>query len=359
LLIELGKPAQATPVINELVAQQPGNVQALDAQFRAALAVRDLVQAKSSADAIVALQPKAPLGYYYQGNVAEAAKNPDDALHLYSASLELKPEATEPLEAITRVLVAEKRSAEALKRLDDMIARNPKLPEAPNLKGEVLLFTKRPVEAAQAFKMAVEREPKWWTPYRNLAVAQLELHDEAAAIATLNDGIGKVNDRLSLEAQLASLYERGGRPDDAIEVYEAELRRNPQSEMTDNNLAMLLVTYRKDAASLDRARELAARFSNSSNANFLDTYGWVLYKRGEAPAAVAALKTAVTEGLETPVVLYHLGMAQALAGQSAAARESLTRSLQSGKQFSGMDEARSTLDNLAKMNPAATLQPQS
>ena len=358
LLMQLGKPAQAQPIINDLVQQQPDNVQALDLQFKIAMAGKDLVTAKTAADAIVGLQPKSPLGYYYQGGVAETDKRLDDALRFYTTALELKPDATEPLEAITRVLVAQQRAPEAVKRLDQEIARNPKLPVAANLKGQVLLFTKHPDEAAAAFRIAIEREPKWWVPYRDLAVAESQLHDDSAGIAVLVDGIGKVNDRIPLEDQLAILYERAGRPDDAIAVYEAELHRNPASDVSANNLAMLLVAYKKDAASLDRAKELAARFSNSSNEKFLDTYGWVLYKRGEAPAAVAALKTAVTKGPESPVSLYHLGMAQALAGESAAARDSLTRSLESGTKFSGMEEARAELDHLAKLTQAP-ISPQS
>ena len=85
----------------------------------------------------------------------------------------------------------------------------------------------------------------------------------------------------------------------------------------------------------------------------------MLYKRGEGSAAVAALQNVVTKTPDSPVSLYHLGMAQALAGQSVAARDSLTRSLQSGKNFLGKDEAQATLDNLAKLSPAGTLQPKS
>ena len=45
-------------------------------------------------------------------------------------------------------------------------------------------------------------------------------------------------------------------------------------------------------------------------------------------------------------------MAQVSAGLSDAARESLSRSLKSGKNFPGMDEAKATLDQLAKLSPA-------
>jgi Tfp pilus assembly protein PilF len=82
----------------------------------------------------------------------------------------------------------------------------------------------------------------------------------------------------------------------------------------------------------------------------------VLYKRGESAAAVAALQTAVSKTSNSPISLYHLGMAQASAGQDDAARDSLSRSLKSGKNFSGMDEAKATLDKLAIVgasNPAA------
>jgi tetratricopeptide (TPR) repeat protein len=98
LLIEVGKPAQAAPVINELVKQQPNNIQALDAQFRIAQAGKDLVTAKSAADTLVALQPKQPLGIYYQGIVAEESKHAEEAMRLYSAALDLQPDGGEPLQ---------------------------------------------------------------------------------------------------------------------------------------------------------------------------------------------------------------------------------------------------------------------
>jgi hypothetical protein len=50
-------------------------------------------------------------------------------------------------------------------------------------------------------------------------------------------------------------------------------------------------------------------------------------------------------------------MAQALAGQADAARENLSRSLKSGKTFSGMDEAKATLDKLANQVPSSAALP--
>jgi Tfp pilus assembly protein PilF len=350
LLAELGKPEQAKPVIEDLVKQQPTNQAALETEFKIALATKDIATAKAAADALVATQPKAALGYFFQGTVAEAEKRPEDALRAYSTAIDLEPEAFQPLEAMTRVLVSLKRATEALSRLDQVMARYPKLPYAANIKGEVLLSTQHAADAGPAFKTAIERSPTWPAPYRNLALSQLMSHDNDAAIATLQTGIGKIN-AIELETDLASLYERSGKTDAAIQVYENALKRDPKSDVASNNLAMLLVTYKTDPASLERAKQLSSRFASSTNPNYLDTYGWVLYKRGEAAQAVTVLqsaRSALGTTSDSPIALYHLGMAEALAGQSDAARDSLSRSLRSGKNFTGMDEAKATLDKLAK-----------
>jgi tetratricopeptide (TPR) repeat protein len=359
LLIQLGKPEQAKPVIDDLVKQQPTNIDALVAQFKIAAANKDLASAKAASDAIVATNPKLAIGYYLQGVAAETDRRGDDAIRLYSKALEIEPGSTEPLQNLTRALVGRNNVPEALKRLDAVAAQFPQSAFAPNLKGEVLLSQKRTADAIAAFKSAIEREPKHWPSYRNLAVAQSIDHDNDSAIATLRGGISAVASPEPLETELALLYERIGKSDDAIEVYEASLRRNPSSDAIANNLAMLLVNHRTDQASLDRAKLLSARFSASANANFLDTYGWVLFKRGDAAAAVTALQSALSKTPESPVSLYHLGMAQALAGQSDAARDNLARSLKSGKNFSGMDEAKATLDKLANQAPASAALPKS
>jgi hypothetical protein len=59
--------------------------------------------------------------------------------------------------------------------------------------------------------------------------------------------------------------------------------------------------------------------------------------------------SAKAPGLAEP--WYHLGMAQAQLRQPEAAKTSLTRSLQSGRPFEGIDEAKATLAKLGKAAP--------
>ena len=100
LLASLGKSDEANTTIAKAVEQLPGDLQALDTQFRLAMASGDLHHAKSAADAIVAADPKLAHGYMCQGRVAETQKHYDEAFRLYSTAANLRPDAVEPFAAV-------------------------------------------------------------------------------------------------------------------------------------------------------------------------------------------------------------------------------------------------------------------
>jgi tetratricopeptide (TPR) repeat protein len=357
LLAQLGKPDQAKPILAELVKLQPDNLSALDTQFRVSFLTKDMMTAKSAAEAIVALRPKSALGFLYEGMIAESDNRPEEALQRYSAAIALEPEAQEPLQTEVRLLVRLKRTDEALKRLDAVTASNANNAFPSDLKGDVLAGAGRPADAQDAYKVAIARAPKWWIPYRGLALAQVAAKDTDAAVDTLRKAQPIVEQADALGTELASLLDGQGKPDEAISVYEEILRRYPKSEVAMNNLAMLLVTHKRDRASLDRAKELASRFTDSANPSYLDTYGWVLYKRGETVASVPVLERVVAKVPNEALARYHLGMAQSQVGSNAEARDNLTRAVNSGAKFLGLDEAKSTLDQLAKLPIQASVAP--
>jgi len=116
--------------------------------------------------------------------------------------------------------------------------------------------------------------------------------------------------------------------------------------MAANNLAMLLVTYKKDRHSLDRARDLTAVFASSSVGGLLDTNGWVHFKRGEYSDALPILARAAERAPEAKEIRYHLGMAELHAGQSARARSDLEAALSSATKYPWSDDARNVLASL-------------
>jgi Flp pilus assembly protein TadD len=142
------------------------------------------------------------------------------------------------------------------------------------------------------------------------------------------------------------LYERQGRVDEAIKLYQSLYEQNPHNELAANNLAMLLVTYRKDRPSLDQARTLTAPFADSRSPPLLDTHGWVMFKLGQYTEALPVLERASAQAPNSPVIRYHLAMAQLKSGQRDKARGNLETALTGTASFAGVDEARTVLASL-------------
>jgi Flp pilus assembly protein TadD len=143
--------------------------------------------------------------------------------------------------------------------------------------------------------------------------------------------------------ELALYYESRGHTGDAIAVYRDSYRTNPRSQILANNLAMLLVRYRTDQASLDEARDLSASFSASSDSSLLDTNGWVHFKRAEYAQALPVLQRAVERAPDSPELRYHLGMAEWRSGNAAGARKDLEAALAGSAKFAGVEDARAAL----------------
>jgi tetratricopeptide (TPR) repeat protein len=241
-----------------------------------------------------------------------------------------------------------KQPAAAMARIDAALARSDANPIAHKLKGELLLAMEKPDAAVAADQETVKDFPAWAEAYAALALAQLVSKHNEEAISTLQLGIQKAQSPESLIIELASLYERSSRPDAAIALYQGILEKTPAAPYALNNLAMLLVTYKSDAASLARAQKLSDQLASSSMVSVMDTRGWVKFKSGDFHGAESLLQQAVDKAPDAPEFRYHLGMAQLKSGESQAAAQNLEAAVKANKPFSGLDDARATLAQLKK-----------
>jgi Flp pilus assembly protein TadD len=92
---------------------------------------------------------------------------------------------------------------------------------------------------------------------------------------------------------------------------------------------------------------LVEQFKVSNQPAFLDTYGWLSYRLAKFDNAVPALEKAVELAPEFSVFRYHLGMAYHAVNRDAAALRELTQVIESKNvDFSGIDEARTLVDQL-------------
>jgi tetratricopeptide (TPR) repeat protein len=151
-----------------------------------------------------------------------------------------------------------------------------------------------------------------------------------------------------LHGELAKLYERAGRAEDArlqvelgLEIGREQVGRYPAER---RHLADFFGSY--DAA---LALQLAEEdIETRRDVGAYDTLSWALYQNGRYDEAREASRQALAGGIQDVDVLFHAGMAEAAIGNTESARDLLTRALDINPRFDldSVDEARRVLDSL-------------
>ena len=348
LLAQTNRAEQAVSLLEETVTKAPASIPAREALVRAYLSANNLAQAHVAVGDLQLAAPQSAAGPYLAGIIAQEEKHFDEAAASFAKALELQPTAMDALAALTRLDLQRGQTEQAQKRVAAIVSAHQENAIARNLLGELQIGAKSWPAAIETLTTTTKLAPKWWLPYRNLAYAHMASGDKAGAVKVYETGIAATKNQPMLVADLAALYERDGRIDDAIRQYQALHDSSPRLELAANNLAMLLVTYKKDRTSLDRARALTAPFADSKNGALLDTHGWVMFKLGQYTEALPVLERAVELAPQQNVIRFHLGMAQLKSGQQDKARGNLEAALTGTGNFTGADEARTVLASLGR-----------
>jgi tetratricopeptide (TPR) repeat protein len=343
LEIGQGKLENAAPLLTQLAKDDPLNVQVLTALFKVQSAQKQYAEARATAATVQRTQPNLGLGFYLSGLVDEIDGKSELAVHDYELALQIQPDASEPLLAVTRLDLRLKQSTRAAHRLEGIITAQPANALARTVQGEMLLAQNQSAAAIAAYQGAIKVAPKWANGYHGLALVQIAAKRDDDAVSTLRQGIANAQDASMLVVDLGGLLQRTGRADEAIALYDALLAHDPKSAFAANNLAMLLVTTKTDATSLARAQQLANQLASSSAAGVLDTRGWVKFKSGDYRGAASLLQQAVDKAPESPELRYHLAMAQLRDGAQPLAVKNLEAALRAQQPFPGIDEARAAL----------------
>jgi tetratricopeptide (TPR) repeat protein len=164
-------------------------------------------------------------------------------------------------------------------------------------------------ELYQDSKECLEYFPTISTVYllNGVSANQLKKYDEA--IDVLSTGIELiVNDepmKAEFEGQIGDAYFGLSSFEKAKETYRSAIKRSPQSNLLKNNLAYKLAVNKLD---LELAESLIKRvLKNSDQANYYDTYGVVLFHKGEFEKAEKQFNTAYKKTPQDALVLEHLG----------------------------------------------------
>ena len=223
--------------------------------------------------------------------------------------------------AITRANLSSGHPDRARRVLELGLSR---FPEDRNLRaaGATLALAEQKFDEAAAILQDLlqdmpNNEPLWI----DLLRVRQRQDDLVAAADVIDAGLAANPGAALLRWELALNREARGDHDGAIEVYEALLADHPSSAPVRNNLATLLSTAREDGGSLARAAEIAAPLAGSPVPHFLDTYGWIEFRRNAFGPAAEALTAAALQLRDNPKVQFHAAEALAATDRGDEARQ--------------------------------------
>ena len=347
ILIRLGSHEVAQKHLDVVLKRVPNSVLALRLKTGVLVAQNAFTEAAAVANRVSKLPDSEALGLELLANVHFAAARYRDAAETYLKALTLAPGKLESLTGLTRAYVAQKQPDKAITYLSGVIANDPKNAEIRNLIGRLYRSEKKPELAEKAFLDAMRLESKLPTPYLNLASLRTGAGKLDGAVDALQEGTRNLPDDFSIGYALAMAYRNSGRFNEAAAQFQALLERNSGLDMVANNYAAMIAESKfDDSAMLEKALGLAERFQTSKNPFYLDTLGWLHYRRGDLNQAQIFIERAVQNGPNLPELRYHLGMVHFKSGAVDRARQELKQAVVTGAKYSGIDEARSTLASL-------------
>ena len=173
-----------------------------------------------------------------------------------------------------------------------------------NAMGDTTCMYRHGIEAIKYF-------PEQPLPYALSGIALMMQKQFAEALPLFEKGVELTDDKPELRSQfysyLADCYYNLDSVERAFKMFDEVLKINPNDILVLNNYAYYL-SLRNERLALAEKMSSQAVAMESDNATYLDTYAWVLYKRGEYSQARYYIKLAIEKDKDPSGVLYeHYG----------------------------------------------------
>ena len=252
--------------------------------------------------------------------------NIDPAIEELEGVIEKQPKIGRAYVLLGGAYLAKKEAVKATETYRQFALLDSKNAQGPYLVGLGLRAQGKSKEARAAFTEAVSMRPGFVEALEQLVALDLNEKRSADALALVQKQIELSPQVIGLHMLLGMIHEMRQDVPQAQSAYEKVLEINPRFGPAANNLAYL---YSEHGGDKEKALQLAqtAKEVLPEDPRISDTLGWILYKRGIYERAISLLRESAEKLDDNAEVQYHLGMAYLKAGNSQAAKESLSKSL--------------------------------
>jgi tetratricopeptide (TPR) repeat protein len=275
------------------------------------------------------------------------ATGPDKAADvILGAELDLTdPANLDALDRLSEDLAASGKGADALARVDAVIAKHGEVAELHRLRGDLLFGVGRDADARAAYTKASELDPQLASALAGLATLQARGGDVPGAIERFDAAAELAPGVTTYAYSAAQLSLTQGKLEDVEARLRAIVKRDAGHAGARNDLAWILAESKRN---LDYALVMAEEAQRiDPSPEVLDTLGFVRLQRGESAAAVVVLEQALQAQAESPSIRYRLGIALSQTGDRARAKEMLQAAIAAGA-FPEADDAQRELARLGE-----------
>jgi putative PEP-CTERM system TPR-repeat lipoprotein len=249
------------------------------------------------------------------------------------------------------------RYREAEAALDQMLRLSSNDPEGVALQGRIQFLRGQTAQAIATFRSLATGNTSSLETYALLARALYETKSWAEAEKAARMAIELAPGSVRAQALLIDVEIGAGKPESAADIARAYAGTNPGLEadvllagallrLKRSGEAQALLVKLADANATPR-RVLSLGFLAAAIApqspDICDAFGWLEYRRGNSPEALALLQQAHAMDKTNARVSYHLALALDAAGKRADAKTLLRAALAKDAAFDGADHAKDVL----------------
>jgi tetratricopeptide (TPR) repeat protein len=285
------------------------------------------------------LTPTDPQPQIALGMTLRQARRNDEARHAFEKAAQLMPTNFFPVQQLIELDLFEKHFDAARQRVRSQFQKTPNPPVEHYFDGKILAAEGKWDAAEPELQRALQLDPNLVAACDLLAQSYVARNKLPEAVNQLQALLSKNPNGTPTLLTLALVYERMNDYPKARDTYEKLLSTQPNFVPALNNLAYL---YTEHLNNLDKAYELAskARQLLGQDASVGDTFGWILYKRGDYQQALPILQESAQKAADRPEIQFHLGMTAYMMGQTDLARVALRKAASATKDFLGKDEGK-------------------
>ncbi len=334
-----GATDKAMLLARKIQASHPGHPEALAMLARVQYSANHYAAALESYAKLAVLLPDSPMVHTHIAMVHIADKKEENALASLKRALAMQADLLDAQLTQVRILLGQKRFAEAQTVIATVRKQKPGSPVPLQLEGDLLMAQDRSLAAASVYDKAYAIDKAGHSMVL-VASALSKAGKMADADARLLAFLKEHPRDLSTRLYLASSKLVRNDYKSAAEQFELALRVDPTHVVALNDLAWTYLQM-KDA----RARALAERAYGIADANpaVLDTLGWIYVSNGDAKRGLPLLKKAATLAPQAGDIRFHLGVGLAHSGDKANARKELEQLLADNRDYARRDEVKAML----------------